>query len=758
MGVRNGKSRHRGAPSPAQITESTAREGHLRAAWNLELAERRLQDQVQLVESVSELERRLGDPGWRRFAVEIEQEFSTAGRQQMRAVCRLMTISSPLLKRGTDLRSAYVHGGGVQRTARANGRKDNEQDVQAVVSAYLTDEGNARSFTGPAARDRLEHSLATDGEIFVALPTRPLTGEVQTRVILADEIAEIICNPEDRTEHWYYKRSWVERTYGKDGTPADVQREMLYPAVDYRPARRYRRFAGMPVAWDKPVLHIAVNRPEHWLHGIPDVYPAINWARAYKTFLEQWASLVAALSKFAWRTTADGSKQARQIRSAMTAAAPRYPGDDDPNAVGGTAITGVGHQLEAIPKSGATIDSESGRPLAMMVAAALGIPVTMLLSDPGQTGARAVAETLDLPTELTMSQRREVWTHADDRILRYVIAEAVRAPKGPLNGKITRDRFRDREVVELDGETDATIDIVWPDLSDTTVKEKIDAIVSAAGTGTFPPELILRMALDALGVRSADSIIEQMLGPDGEFQWPSTGPAAGAVEGSVQPGGAALGADGQPLPGSPGMPDQTAADTAQLVTTTVGHAAAGSWMALTADADALVQAANANAAPSADLPAWWADTDAVDDDWKVDAAIARGADVAAAYGSQHEGDDEDALRRGYDIVTADAQLSGGQVPTFEAFAATARAADKYAPTVQLDNRVVATAVRVGMYAASVGEPVTSCPYQGADPGQVALRRVWLSAYLRIRPATATDSAASTADAPAPTDDAGDGRD
>lgn len=753
-----GRSRTRRRPIVA--VESASSGDLTRAINNLELAERRLTDGRldPLRESTSELEQRLYDPGWRRFTVEVEQEFTDDGRRQMRSVCRLMSIVNPLLVRGVGLRSAYIHSGGVQRTARANGKDDaNEQDVQAVVAAFLTDEGNARSFTSPAARDRLEHSLATDGELFVALITRPLTGEVQTRVILADEIADIICNPEDRTEHWYYKRCWTERQYAKDGTPTDVPQEMLYPAVDYRPARRFRQFAGMPVAWDKPVLHIAVNRPEHWLHGIPDVYSAINWARAYKTFLEQWATVMAALSKYAWRTTAAGSKQAKQIRSAVTAANPYRPETAGPGDLGQMVVTAADQTLEAIPKSGATIDAESGRPLAMMAAAALGIPVTMLLSDPGQTGARAVAETLDQPTELTMNQRREVWTAADDRILRYVIAEAVRAPKGPLKGRITRDRFRDREVVELDGDTDPTVDIVWPDLSDTTVKEKIDAIVSAAGTGTLPPELVLRLVLAAIGVRNADAIIAEMV-KDGVFLWPSTGPAPGATTGVIPSDGTV---DGQGLPAGAGMPDQNPAQPGQLAAAAVEHAASGAWSALDADAASLAAAAQADAVPAGDLPAWWADADAVDDDWRVDAALARGADIAEAYGSQHAGDDEDALRRGYDILTAEAQLTGGQAPTFEVFAAAARAAGEYTPTVQIDNRVVATAVRVGSYAATVGDPITTCPYQGADPGQAALRRVWLSAYLRIRPAgpaVARDAAASSdAESPASTEDAGDGR-
>jgi hypothetical protein len=54
-----------------------------------------------------------------------------------------------------------------------------------------------------------------------------------------------------------------------------------------------------------------------------------------------------------------------------------------------------------VSKSGAQIDANSSQPFATRAAAALEVPVTMLLGDPGITGARATAETLDQPTELT---------------------------------------------------------------------------------------------------------------------------------------------------------------------------------------------------------------------------------------------------------------------------------------------------------------------------------------------------------------------
>lgn len=515
---------------------------------NAELAERRAAGSTQLQESTSELERALvGDPGWRRFAAVTEQEFTPEGMRQMRAICRLMALCNPLLKRGLNLRSAYVFGQGVEVTARADGQDEAEQDIQGTVGSFFDDDANRRALTGSAAQDRLEHTLGTDGEFFIACFTRPLSGWVQARIFLADEISEVITNPEDRSEPWYYRRVWSERTYQPDGSVADVQQERLYPALDHRPASRPRRIGAVQIAWDSPVLHVDVNRPEGWLRGIPDAYAAVNWARAYKEFLEQWATLMRSLARFAWRLTAKGSQRA-QAKAKLAEVPSRHPvtGERAGN-IGDTAITPMDAVLEAIPKSGATMDAESGRPLAMMVASALDMPVTMLLSDPGQTGARAVAETLDRPTELAMGQRRELWASVYRRLARHVISESVRAPKGILQGVIRRDPITGREVVNLLGDTDQTIDVVWPDLDEADPKTVVEAVVKASETGTVPPEIILRLVLTALKVRNIDALMRDMVNDGGEFQWPNGPPLA------LPMGAAALALSGQdPAGADPG--------------------------------------------------------------------------------------------------------------------------------------------------------------------------------------------------------------
>jgi hypothetical protein len=492
------------------------------------------------------------DFGWRRMTAQFEREFSPEGLRDIRAVCRVMAIASPLIKRGLSLRVAYVWSQGVEIAARANGKKKREQDVQTVVAAFLTDPGNERAFTGGAARERLERCLGTDGEFFPTMFTRPTTGEVQIRVVGADEISDIICNPQDRSEPWYYRRRWVQSTLTADGLTVDKQMEQFHPALDYRPKNKPKSFGQIPVVWDAPMMHVKVNDLEGWQRGVPDAYAAVDWARAYKEFLEDWARLVKSLSRFAWRLTAKGN-QRTQARTRLAT----QPVDSAGRVsdVGNVAMIPPEQQLDAIPKSGATIDSESGKPLAAMIAAALDVPLTMLLADPGQTGARAVAETLDQPTELAMGQRRGLWAGVYKRILQYAIAEAVRAPDGPLKGQIAVDGYG-RETVKLNGATVADIDIDWPDM-DSDPDKVITSIVAASATGTIPPEIVARLILTALGVKNVEGLIDAMTGPDGEFLWPDGPPAEATPIPTSDPNQIGV---GSMKPGSPADGDPTAND------------------------------------------------------------------------------------------------------------------------------------------------------------------------------------------------------
>ncbi|MFC5744816.1 hypothetical protein [Actinomadura rugatobispora] len=483
-------------------------------------AERRTVDFLQ--ESISDLEARMYEPGWQELTASAAQEFSREGLRQITAVCRVMAIKSPLIKRGLSLRQAYVWGKGVEITAR-------DPKVNQVVQEFLDDEGNQRAFFGATARQQNELSLGTDGNLFVALFTNPTTGRVQIRKVPWDEITDVIANPEDKSDPWFYRhQTWIEEQ-APGGGIIQRPRVVYFPALGYRPTTRPRnvrdRHTGAPVEvrWDAPMVHIKVNALDGWAFGVGDAYAAVDWAHAYKDFLTDWARLIKALSRYAWKLTSKGSKQA-QARTRLAEAASRSASGES-NYAGATAVLPPDMMLEALPKTGATIDSESGRPLAAMAATAMDVPVTMLLGDPGVTGARATAETLDTPTEMMAENRRAVWKEAKTAILRHVIASSVRAPQGALRGTITQTGAR--EQLKLRGRAEATVDIVWPDVHEIDPLQLIEAIFKADQTTYLPPLVVARLLLQALGVQDVDEILKDLTGPDGAFVPP--GVTAGQV-------------------------------------------------------------------------------------------------------------------------------------------------------------------------------------------------------------------------------------
>ena len=199
-----------------------------------------------LEESVAELQLAMEDVGWTRMLAAADQEFTRDGLTRVTAGCRLFAIKNSLVVRGLALRQAYVWGQGVEIAARATGKnRDNpqEQDVNAVVRAFLDDEGNRRALTDASAQLRNERALFTDGNVFVACWTKPTTGFVSARILPWEEMQDVICNPQDASEPWFYKRVWNETVtdYGT-GLPKTEVRTAYYPALGYRPGFLFSRF------------------------------------------------------------------------------------------------------------------------------------------------------------------------------------------------------------------------------------------------------------------------------------------------------------------------------------------------------------------------------------------------------------------------------------------------------------------------------------------------------------------------------------
>ena len=480
---------------------------------------------------------RADEAGWSRIGADQDEPIDREKLLDVIARARVMAVSDPLIKRGLILRQAYVWGKGVQiQSVQEDGTG---QDVNAVIQAFLDDPSNADTFASAEAHQARERTLGTDGNVLLSLITDPLTGRVQVRTIRVGQIVDRITNPDDEAEVWLYKREQRVRVVESGTLPSTTRtrwetRRTYYPALGFTPSVRAKILDGIQIEWDKPVLHVAVNAIGAW--GVPDAYAATPWAIAFRDFLSDWARIARALSRIAFQATAKTKTGAAQVRQRLGAA----PLDHTSHApIGQTAIMGEGQRLEAIGKTGATIDSGSGLPLAAHAAAGLGIPVTVLTANPTTVGARATADTLDPPLRAEMKMRQDLHASILRRVLDHVIDQAIKAPQGPLTGTIRIDRITGREVIELAGGQDRTIEVDFPDVSETPLDVLMAAIEKADGMDLLPPLVLARLVLLALEVDNVDAVLAEITDANGDFAPPLRGASGYPAGQDQQPSGAA---------------------------------------------------------------------------------------------------------------------------------------------------------------------------------------------------------------------------
>lgn len=464
-----------------------------------------------LIEGIAELEAE--DRGWQRTDDASAREFTRDGLQASAARARLNYLANPLIRRAVNVRTFYTWGQGVEIAGR-------DETVNEVLQAFLDDPINEQVLFGHEARESKDHDLQTDGNLFLALFTSPLTGSVHIRSLPFDEVKEVLTDPEDRERRRFYRREWESTVVDpRTGTSTTQTMKALYPDIGYRPRARPRAYGDVEVRWDSPVLHVRTGGIGGMRFGVSEVYAALPWARAYRGFLEDWAGLAKALSKFAWKGTTKPGKVGALRRALAPQPTPGAPDGQIAQALVSDGAT----DLTPISKSGATLDADSGRPLAMMVSAACDIPYTILMGDP-DIGNLATAKTLDRPTELAMQSRREMWAGVLRRLGGYVIDQAVKAPRGPLRGTVSRPvEDPDREVITLTGDMDRNIEVAWPSILEHDQGELVKAIVTADGTGRVPPEMIARLLLLALEVENVDEVMSGLLDAEGHFLDPRMG-------------------------------------------------------------------------------------------------------------------------------------------------------------------------------------------------------------------------------------------
>ena len=491
-----------------------------------------LLDSIELfTERLAELELALEDTDWIRMSLEGLTEFSNAGLSRIIAIARLAFLKNPLINRAVNVQAFYVWGQGVNIEAKPD-------EIDAVVQRFLDHPKNQAELTSHQAQTMKEVQLQITSNLFFVLFTNSSTGRVLVRTIPVDEIlgGDIISNPEDDKEPWFYKRVWSQRTFDLEtGERGSVSKTAYYPDFRYRPAATGRpdTIGGHPVHWDQPVLHVKVGGLDGMRFGVPEVYSALDWAKAVTKDLERYATLRAALARWAHKLSIEGGSAGVAAAKAKLGSTLGTGGGQETNPAPITASTFIstpGARLEAMQTRNALPSPDDGRRLGLMVSAGTGIPETILFGD-AEVGNLATAKTLDRPTELKMLDRQTLWADTLKDVLLYVIEQAARKANGPLAGVVTLTPDEDDaelvrptvRMADADGteqEVPPPIEVVFPAILERDVVARVDAIVNAltldgkSPAGTIDPRTAVTLLLQALGLDDVDEILDQLV-PEG---------------------------------------------------------------------------------------------------------------------------------------------------------------------------------------------------------------------------------------------------
>ena len=481
--------------------------------------------EANLQERIEELEYELEERGWDRLIGQTAVEFSRDALRKIARESMLFYMKNPLIRRAVDLSESYIFGQGI--TIKAD-----SPIVDLAVQDFLADEKNRTELATPLSMAARDVDLRVNGNLFFVFFTND-QGLVRVRSIPFDEMQDVVPNPDDAREPWYYVRQRQIVSY-LGATPQTAFEPVLHPDWQYTPrAKPDTDSHGRKILWDQPVYHVKVNTVGNQRFGLSELYSAQDWARTYNEFLANWATITRALARFAWKVvTKGGSTQRAAVKSKLDSGIANDQYSPAPSTGSVFIETADSATLQPVKTAGATTSPQDGRRLLLMVCAATGFPETFF--GDSTAGSLATAKSLDRPTELAFLIRQRLWTQIMEDVIGYAVEARARA--GTLDGLSGQDvedswdelqfQYAPAPPDEVTGESstepmDVHVAITWPDIVERDVLNAVQAIVTAAtmgaaGTfaGTLDAKYTTQRLLVALGEKSVEEVMDQFFPED----------------------------------------------------------------------------------------------------------------------------------------------------------------------------------------------------------------------------------------------------
>lgn len=343
----------------------------------------------RLQESMSDLALRIEDLNWDRIdGYEDDEGFPLQFVKDEAEKLRPLLTINPTIKKAVNTRVGYIWGRGVSFEG---------DSVKKITSLPH----NSRVLFDPTAYWKLEAQLATDGNLWAARHKN--TDEVL--MIPMSQIKGWVVDENDPTRvNYWYREYTVTTTNFATGHQRTKEVKVFYPAYGY--VGTTATIDGIKVDRNYEVVHLAANRQEGWILGIPDLMAAMFWAKAHKELFESGTTYVKAQGKFASKVVAKTGLGAQNAAARIADAPRRDPISGEISDIGGTAAMSGGLDYQLMGKMSGGVDFEAFDPVAGLVAVGLGVPLDVLLG-------RSDAEEKSLEQSVVdeMNMRRDLWSY-----------------------------------------------------------------------------------------------------------------------------------------------------------------------------------------------------------------------------------------------------------------------------------------------------------------------------------------------------------
>lgn len=453
---------------------------------------------ASLVETITLQQRQLEDLTWDNLNntdQDLTQYIKSVG--DMLKQSRTFAVNNPLAVQAMNLTTNFVFGEGLSRP------KANDKKVQEIIDEFWDDPDNKLSLTSYMAQIMLSNKLQYEGNIFF-LEFIDLQGNIKLRVLNSTEVVDIIRDPRDRMRTAFYKVKLQNKkfNFASDSYEIGDSQFVYYPDADVLDPEAY----GIPSnkIGEGRIYHVKVNSDINDKFGVSDLYVAVAWMRANKVAAQDLATMVKALSQFAWKKKVKGNQAAVNSIAASTNTASSLK--NIMNTVGRTHVENQSVELEAvnIKDGGAKVGEIGIRQTKLMVCAGVGI-FEHYFGDPS-TGNLATAKSMELPMIKKFQSRQKLWQSAILTVLDHLIREKIEA--GELSGSIMVDNKNGRRVYETT--IDTNIDIDFPPIVEDDVKPWTDSLVIAKDNKLVSRETAARKFMSIANIDNIDDEIQKI--------------------------------------------------------------------------------------------------------------------------------------------------------------------------------------------------------------------------------------------------------